>query len=110
MNRRTRVGAVGEDLACRMLLQRGLRILERNLRVGKDEIDVVVADHRRVIAVEVKTTSTGADPLLAFDDAKINNLLRAADMYGNVRISRIDVVAVRLGPWGAEMRWLQGVT
>jgi len=75
--------ARGERLAERWLRRRGHRILARNLRVGADEADLVVAvpDAAGVVLaiVEVKTSRTGdVRPLLRIDAGKRRRLVRLA--------------------------------
>lgn len=111
MDRRTsprNLGARGEAIAARFLTDRGCRILGRNVRVGPDEIDLVVSDGAVVVAVEVKCTTNGDDPVLAVDDEKFAHLERAVFGYPR-RIGRIDIVAIELGSSGATIRWLRNV-
>jgi putative endonuclease len=111
MDRRTSprdLGAKGEAIAARFLRDRGCRIIDRNVRVGPDEIDLVVRDGRVVVAVEVKCTTNGDDPVLAVDDEKFAHLERAVYGYPR-RIGRIDIVAVELGSAGATIRWLRDI-
>lgn len=51
------LGDRGEDEAARWLVAQGYRLLHRNLRVGKDEADLVMLDPdgSTVVIVEVKT-------------------------------------------------------
>ena len=55
--RRLRLGQSGEHEAAKWLRRRGYRILRRNLRLGRREIDLVAEtpDGRVVIVVEVKS-------------------------------------------------------
>ncbi|MCJ7780611.1 MAG: YraN family protein, partial [Acidimicrobiia bacterium] len=53
--RRTSVGAAGEVVASRFIERRGAVILDRNVRVGRDEIDLIARIDGRVVAIEVKT-------------------------------------------------------
>ncbi len=75
-------GSQGEALAVRHLLRQGMRVLERNVRLGKDEIDIVAFDplDRCVAFVEVKMRSNGADyhPSLNMTRKKRRVILRAA--------------------------------
>lgn len=110
MARTAETGRLGEDLACRLLERRGIRILERNLRLGKDEIDILAADLRETFFVEVKTTTTGKDPFLAIDDAKMDHMYRGMGAMRGVAVRRADVISVELSRWGAQLRWLQRVS
>jgi putative endonuclease len=53
-------GRRGERYAASWLRKRGYRILHRNLRIGKDEIDLVALDQDSgtIVIVEVKTRTT----------------------------------------------------
>lgn len=101
-------GTSGEDFAVRFLTSRGCTVVERNARVGVDEIDVVVRDGRSLVAVEVKTSLNGDDPVAAVDDEKFARFARAAHAYPRF-IARLDIVGVEFGEGGATIRWLRGV-
>ena len=51
------VGTAGEDVAAAYLTRIGYRVLERNVRLGKYELDIVARDIARdmIVFVEVKT-------------------------------------------------------
>lgn len=49
-------GRRGEELAAAHLRCRGFTILARNLRTGAGEIDLIAAQGRAIVFVEVKTT------------------------------------------------------
>jgi putative endonuclease len=53
------VGRQGERLASRWLRRHGYRILQRNVKIGDDEADLVALDpdSRTIVVVEVKTRS-----------------------------------------------------
>ena len=62
---RTRTGDLGEDCAVHRLESMGYRILTRNWRGKRGEVDVIARDDDHVVAVEVKTRSgcgTDLDP------------------------------------------------
>lgn len=83
-----KLGRWGEEYAVRLLRREGLRVVARNWRDGKREIDVVMIDRRggEVIFVEVKTrtnvTGTVGDiegyPL---EDAQIERLIGAINTF-----------------------------
>jgi putative endonuclease len=52
---RQRVGRGGEEEAARFLTQKGYRILERNFRAERGEIDLVAIDGNSLVFIEVKT-------------------------------------------------------
>ena len=52
-------GRLGEDLTAAELEKRGYRIIARNYRFSRNEIDLVAAKGAVVLFVEVKTRSAG---------------------------------------------------
>lgn len=52
---RLSIGKIGESLAVTHLEARGCRILARNYRAGRGEIDLIVRDGQFIVFVEVKT-------------------------------------------------------
>jgi putative endonuclease len=77
------LGRQGEDAAAVLLAQKGLRILERNLRLGRLELDLVCEDGETLVFVEVKTRAEGslATPADGLTRQKRSRLLRAAQAY-----------------------------
>jgi putative endonuclease len=59
---RLRVGATGEDLAANYLREQGYTVLQRNVRLGREEIDIIAHDPRDdvLVFVEVKSRSKPA--------------------------------------------------
>jgi len=107
--RRRSLGERGEEVAARHLAAKGLQILERGFRVRCGEIDLIAREGEELVFVEVKTRSTTGcgDPLEAVTEAKRRRILRAASLYLQSTGAwdhpcRFDLVAVRLGPGGAE--------
>lgn len=104
--KRRSVGMAGEAVAARFLQRRGATILDRNVRVGRDEIDLIAHIADAHVAVEVKTgLGSRTRPWENFDDAKEARIRRAAHALG---IHRVDVVAVELTANGVIVRWLPG--
>jgi len=96
----------GESVAARFLQRRGATILDRNVRVGRDEIDLIARIADVCVAVEVKTgLGSGTRPWENFDLAKEERIRRAARALG---IHRVDLVAVELTAEGVIVRWLPG--
>ncbi len=101
------VGRRGEDAAVAFLEDRGLRVMDRNYRFGREEVDVVAFeptpanDGGVIVFVEVKARSGdgfGA-PEAAVDTAKQKAIMRVAEAYLHERRLmpspvRFDVVAV----------------
>lgn len=107
-------GRDGEDAAARFLEGRGLSILARNAKGGGGEIDLVAAEGRTVVFVEVKwrrDASRGA-PAEAVTPAKRRRIVSAARAWLAENPSRadrevrFDVVAIE-GVAGT-VDWIRG--
>lgn len=108
MAKHNQIGSEGEDLACQWLMAKGLDILHRNWRTGRDEIDIVAREGGILVVVEVKTRSSAhwGDPELAVGPAKRRHLLRAANELlhtfpEDVEL-RFDVLSITHTPRGPE--------
>ena len=51
------IGRYGEELAVAHLKKKGYRILERNYRAGKNELDIIAENKEYTVFVEVKARS-----------------------------------------------------
>jgi putative endonuclease len=117
VNAKDALGRQGEQLAAEYLQRAGFRVLSRNWRCAEGEIDIVMADRRVLVAVEVKTRS-GTDygtPLEAVTRKKRNRLRRLAVQWvvaNGVLFDevRVDVVAVlKDGQGGFTIEHIRGV-
>lgn len=97
------VGRLGEDAAAAHLEAKGLRVLERNLALGRLELDLVCEENDTLVFVEVKTRAEGslAAPSDALDSQKRSRLIRAAQGYLSrhdlwQRPCRFDLVSILL--------------
>ena len=103
-------GRRGEDLAVELLESKGYRVLDRNYRFGREEIDVVcflpneANDGGQIVVVEVKARSgTGfGAPEASVDHAKQKAILRVTEAYLHERRLmpspvRFDVIAIQFG-------------
>ena len=100
-------GNAAETLAAAYLQMLGVEVLGRNQHVAGVEIDLVAAEGRTRILVEVKYRSRSdyGGAAVAVDRNKRERLLRAAcavESQGGV--VRIDVVAIELNAEGANLR------
>jgi len=77
----TRQGKQGEDRAARYLQQRGYTILERNIRLGRGELDIVARHDDLIVFVEVKAHQTHESGLLAMHPDKCARLQSAAETW-----------------------------
>ena len=77
------LGKLGEEIAFDYLLAKGYRIMFRNWRFAKDEIDIIAKDGEELVIVEVKTRSTDyfGGPETFVTKKKQGFLIRAADNF-----------------------------
>ena len=104
---RMALGKIGEDIAAAFLERRGAVVIDRNVRVGRDEIDLLVSVDGRRVAVEVKTARHEQDrPEENFDRSKEQRVRRSAGALG---ATRVDLITVVFDAAGAKVRWLSDV-
>jgi len=94
-------GERGEERAEALLKKNGYRIIERNYRCARGEIDIVARDGGTIAFVEVKTRSSEAfgSPKYSVDQKKQKKLTEVAEHYiaeRGVRETdlRFDVVSI----------------
>ncbi|PZF55001.1 YraN family protein [Curtobacterium sp. MCSS17_008] len=104
MERRRTLGRYGEDQAVAWLTDRGYRLVERNWRCARGEVDVVAWHGPTLVFIEVKTragTSTG-HPFEAITPAKTARLRQLVPMWfaahpgTHAPAVRLDAVAVHV--------------
>ena len=96
------LGRRGEAAAAEYLTSLGYRIIDRNWRCPRGEIDIVALDRGELVIVEVKTRTSRAfgDPLEAVTDQKLTRLCvlagawRRAHREVRARTTRIDLIGV----------------
>ncbi len=99
---------LGESLAALFLEERGGKIVARNVRSGRGEIDLIVRFPDGLVAVEVKTR-TGGDPRDAFTRRKADHVWQAVGGL-KPKPRRVDLVAVSLTRAGVGILWIPGVS
>jgi len=111
MPSRRALGRAGEEAAVAALRAHGYRILDRNVRLRRGELDVVAEEHGTVVFVEVKARRSAAygTPAEAVTLQKQRALLRLAAVYLNRRSlagrpCRFDVAEVWLSSDGRVVR------
>lgn len=109
-------GRLGEDAAAEYLLSRGYRILRRNYRSRRAEIDIVARKEGVLVFVEVKARrgSSFGEPEEAVTREKLRRIRSAASAFlsreaGGERACRFDVVAVLFGRGGPVIRHTEDV-
>lgn len=101
-NSHIRTGQKGETLAANYLLKQGYRILNRNYRNKRTEIDIIAQKDGVLVFIEVKTRTTDVFgyPEEAVNRRKEKILLNAAEVYIHkhkwLHDIRFDIISVTL--------------
>lgn len=111
------VGNLGEDLAEKFLLRLGYEIRDRNIRLGRDEIDILAFDpvDNALVFVEVKTRSSisrNFGPELDTNHRKLAKMRRSARRWvkehgfeGGYRLDAVYVVEGKVTEHIKELDW-----
>jgi putative endonuclease len=108
MSKKIELGKQGEDIAFHFLLKKGFKILARNWRFHKEEIDIVAKDSEELVIVEVKTRAASIyeEPGESITPQKIRYLVNAAEAYiieHDIDVeTRFDVVSIK---WYGEGKY-----
>jgi putative endonuclease len=107
-------GRLGENLAAQFLEGKGYRIIERNYRYDRGEIDIIAQDGKDLVFVEVKLRETEAfgSPEESITPFKEEQLKKVAEGYlfeKNLEDQpcRFDVVAITFVDGKPKIRILQ---
>ncbi|MBQ7768510.1 MAG: YraN family protein [Oscillospiraceae bacterium] len=109
MGRNNIVGAWGESLAAAYLQKKKYKILASGYRCRFGEIDLIVADKKNLVFVEVKLRKTNsfADAKDFVDHHKQNRLRTTAELYLSQNptelLTRFDVIEI-YAPQGVETK------
>jgi putative endonuclease len=94
------LGKKGEKLAMEFLLKKGYKIVSRNFKFQKAEVDIIARKGRTLAIIEVKTRSTPdfGNPQEFVKAKQIQNLVKAIDYFvseHNLDVEvRFDIVAI----------------
>ena len=110
MSKAYELGRQGEEIAAEFLIKKGYKILERNWRFLKYEIDIIAIDKKELVFVEVKTRSTDCflEPELSLTKKQQSFIIRAAnafiDSHSYDMDARFDVISIIIHPQGKEIK------
>lgn len=100
------LGRQGEQLAAEYLIRKGFRILERNYRSRRNEIDIIALDRGTLCFIEVKTRGSleKGHPIEAVTPQKQKEIIKAAKAYlltldNREPDCRFDVITILAGPF-----------
>ena len=94
------LGNLAEELAATFLEKKGYKILVRNFRYQRGEIDIIAEFNNQIIIVEVKARGSDIfmEPQEAVTKTKIKSLVMVADFFMKDRNLnqevRFDIIAV----------------
>jgi len=82
-NNRQMIGAAAEQTALDYLEKAGLLLIERNFRIRRGEIDLVMQDNDEIVFVEVRARDVGrfGDGIDSITRAKRSRLIAAASAW-----------------------------
>ena len=107
-------GRRGEDIAARFLEEKGYRIIQRNFRYDRGEIDIIAQDGMELVFVEVKSRENEAFglPEESITPSKEEQLKKVAEGYLfergiDTQPCRFDVVAITFVEGNPKIRLLQ---
>lgn len=104
MDKRKSLGKLGEDLAVDYLIKNHFKVLHRNWRNGKKEIDIIALKDAILHFIEIKTRKTNKHgyPEENVSRTKIRNMMNVANQYQQIYPSyqwiRFDVISITLEP------------
>ena len=102
MARHNKIGAMAENLATDYLLRKGYKILDRNWRFSRAEVDVICMDSEILVFIEVKSLGydTFTRPEASVTPYKQGLIMDAASQYmekiGHEWEIRFDVISMIL--------------
>jgi len=78
------IGQIGEELAAKIMREKGFRVVDMNWKFGHLEMDVIAVSKKEIAFVEVKTRTTsfgGKRPEEFVDELKRRRMAAAANAY-----------------------------
>ena len=103
------LGEFGEDYALNYLLQKGFRLIEKNYRFKRNEVDLICKDKDKFVFVEVKTRKTAeiGEPWKAVTKSKQKQIIKCANQFlieNNIeQESRFDIVSIVHNSYGTRL-------
>ncbi len=127
MTYRTDLGSFGEDLACKYLVDKGYKIIERNFRKPWGEIDIIAkAPDKTLVFVEVKTIQQSSwlakeeqlQPEDQLTGSKLQKLKKSVSLYAGHRQElikdekgwRIDLITLTIKENRCDIKHYENIT
>lgn len=88
-------GEIGEEIACKYLIKKRYKILDRNFKNSIGEIDIIAKDKKEIVFVEVKsrTTIEFGEPKEAVNNFKQQKIHNVALCY--LKLKKLEDVSIR---------------
>ena len=112
-NYKKEIGKKGEEMAVKLLMNKGYKIIERNWYYHRNELDIIAEYDDKIIFVEVKTRTEGeyVEPDFAVSKRKQSAIIKAADGYliqkDIDKEARFDIVSVIIYPGGTAIEHIE---
>lgn len=116
MGNKQTLGKNGEEYGVRRLQEAGLKIIARNYRCPKGEMDIIAWDRKTLVFIEVRTRRSsfrgwGEESITRQKALRLQTIASfyiQQKGYKSWPDMRFDVVAVRWQGENPEMKWLKG--
>lgn len=103
------LGKIGEDIVEKYLKENDYKIIERNFRGSRGEIDIIAKDKNEYVFIEVKTRSSNicGRPSESVNNLKKKHIIQTIKYYlylnkledENIRIDVIEVYIIKKNVW-----------
>ena len=109
------LGKQAEETACRFLTANGLKLIEKNYKCRRGEIDLVMLDHNSIVFIEVRYRrnnrfGSGAESVIS---SKQQKLIMTAMHYlqthkkSTETPTRFDVISIQGYDGANDIEWIQ---
>lgn len=107
------LGILGENLAVNHLQAKGYKVLERNFRWKKLEIDIICRKEQQLVIVEVKTRNTAiyGEPHESVTRKKQRQIIKATNEYIQMHDIdlevRLDVISIVTNQYRTDLEHIE---
>lgn len=107
-------GKAGEEIAAQYLISKSFKILERNWRFKRNEVDIIARDGDEIVFVEVKTRHDSflVEPELTVSKSQQKSIIASANHYiieNDIELeARFDIVSIVISSEGEKVTHIDG--
>ena len=108
------LGKWGEEYAVTHLQKNGFKLIERNYKFQKGELDIIAENKGELVVIEVKTRETAeiGEPWRAVTKSKQKQIIKVADNYVQSKQIdldvRFDIVSIVHNSFRTELEHIEG--